>query len=40
MEFIIPTMWRKPSFTINALRYYVSLEEITKIIIIDNDISR
>ena len=40
MEFIIPTMQRKPSFTINALRYYVSLEEITKIIIIDNDISR
>ena len=40
MEFIIPTMWRKPSFTINALKYYVSLEEITKIIIIDNDISR
>ena len=40
MEFIIPTMWRKPTFTINALKYYISLEEITKIIIIDNDISR
>ena len=40
MEFIIPTMWRKSLFTINVLKYYVSLDEITKIIIIDNDIGR
>ena len=40
MEFIIPSMWRRPSFTLDALRYYLSLEEITKIIIIDNDSSR
>ena len=40
MEFIIPSMWRKPSFTIAALEYYVSIKEITKLIIIDNDINR
>ena len=40
MEFIIPSMWRRPSFTLDALKYYLSLEEITKIIIIDNDSSR
>jgi len=40
MEFIIPSMWRKPSFTIAALKYYVSIKEITKLIIIDNDINR
>ena len=33
-------MWRKPSFTIAALKYYVSIKEITKLIIIDNDINR
>ena len=40
MEFIIPSMWRKPSFTSAVLEYYVSIKEITKIIIIDNDINR
>ena len=33
-------MWRNSSFTIAALEYYLSLEEVTKIIIIDNDFSR
>ena len=37
MEFIIPSMWRRPVFTLDALKYYLTLEEITKIIIIDND---
>ena len=40
MEFIIPSMWRKPSFTIAALEYYISIKEITKLIIIDNDINK
>ena len=40
MEFIIPSMWRKPLFTTAVLEYYVSMKEITKIIIIDNDINR
>ena len=33
-------MWRKPLFTTAVLEYYVSMKEITKIIIIDNDINR
>jgi len=40
MEFIIPSMWRRPVFTLDALKYYLTLEEITKIIIIDNDFTR
>ena len=40
MEFVIPTMWRNPSFTLDALESYLSIEEITKIIVIDNDFKR
>ena len=40
MEFVIPTMWRDPIFTLDALKYYLSIEKITKIIIIDNDFNR
>ncbi len=37
VDIIIPTMWRKPEITIYALRSYLSISEIKKIIIIDND---
>ena len=40
MEFVIPSMWRKSKFTLDALEYYLSIDKITKIIIIDNDFSR
>lgn len=40
MEFVIPSMWRKSKFTLDALEYYLSIEKITKIIIIDNDFNR
>ena len=40
MEFVIPTMWRKPAFTLDALEYYLSIEKVKKIIIIDNDFKR
>ena len=30
MEFVIPTMWRNPSFTLDALESYLSIEEIKK----------
>jgi len=36
----MPTMWRKRTFTMSTLKYYLSLNEITKIIIIDNDFSK
>ena len=40
MEFVIPSMWRKPKFTLDALEYYISIDKIKKIIIIDNDFNR
>lgn len=40
MEFVIPTMWRKPGFILDALEYYLSIKKVKKIIIIDNDFKR
>ena len=37
MDVIIPTMWRAPEITISALSKYLTINEIKKIIIIDND---
>ena len=40
MEFVIPTMWRKPGFILDTLEYYLSIKKVKKIIIIDNDLKR
>ena len=37
MELVIPTMWKRPDFILRTLKYYLSLKEIKKVIIIDND---
>lgn len=30
-------MWKRPDFILRTLKYYLSLQEIKKVIIIDND---
>ena len=40
MDLVIPTMWREKNFTLEALDYYLSLNIINKIVIIDNDVNK